>query len=1103
MKAPLPPDEAERLAALRHYAVLDTLPEQSFDDLTLLASQISGTPIALISLIDETRQWFKSRVGLEATETPREMAFCAHALLRPDELLEVADAKADPRFSDNPLVTGDPYLRFYAGVPLVTPEGHALGTLCTLDLAPRMLNDRQRAALRALGRQVVAQLELRRHSLMLAREVEERRRVEAQLDQQVGQLSSSRAEAERLLAQARRSRRALLSLVEDQNRTASVLRESEERLRLALSGANDAIWDWDLTNHRVFFSTRWREMRGLTEAEVGDREDAWSSGIHPDDAPRVMAAVEAHFAGKTALFAEEYRVHHKDGSWIWILDRGQAWRDTAGKVVRMTGSETDITARKKAEQSLALFRTLIDQASDAIEVVDTDTGRFLDMNARGCHELGYTRDEIMALTTDDVDPTGGPDGFQQFVARLRTGGPIELETTHRRKDGTTFPVEIASRLVRLDREYLVTVARDITTRKQAEAEAARLVAIVQSSDDAIIGMDLTGRINSWNPGAERIFGYSSEEMLGASIARLIPDDRMIEKELIWDNVLRGKSVAGFESLRRTKDGRLVAVSLSASPIRAASGTVVGVSSVSRDISAQIAAKDALRVSEARYRRVLQGTSEGLWEWNIATGKEYCSPRWLEMLGYDADENVRDFESFTALIHPDDVAHVMATSDAAIRDRKIFKAEMRLRRKDGSYLWVLSRAVVDYDPDGKPLTMTGSIADLTATRGIEEQLRQSQKLEAIGTLAGGIAHDFNNILSGIYGYTSLARTAAGTNKELLEYLGEIGQAGKRAAELVQQILAFSRVRGRDDQMEMVPLDRIVNEAVKLLRAATPATVRFRVHVAKSLPSVMANPAQLHQVVMNLGTNAVHAMRDRADAQLSVLLETCIADEALIQQFPGLKSGPCVRLTVRDTGHGMDATTQARVFEPFFTTKGPGEGTGLGLSVVHGIVRSHHGAIRLTSEVGRGTTFEIFLPAATSGAGESITEPAPLPRGHGERILLVDDETAIVNSGKLALTQLGYRAVGETSVLAALARLEREPQAFDLVISDQTMPVMTGVELAERIRVLRPDLPVVIASGHTGMLKPERLKAAGVREVLNKPFPLDQLAEAIRRHLGSKP
>ena len=257
--------------------------------------------------------------------------------------------------------------------------------------------------------------------------------------------------------------------------------------------------------------------------------------------------------------------------------------------------------------------------------------------------------------------------------------------------------------------------------------------------------------------------------------------------------------------------------------------------------------------------------------------------------------------------------------------------------------------------------------------LEGQLRQSQKLEAIGTLAGGIAHDFNNILAGIYGFTSLARDSAGGNPALHDYLDEIGRAGRRAAELVQRILAFSRSRNGDETMEPVHLGLVAAEAVKLLRAGSPSTIELVARVTGTLPAVMGNATQLHQVVMNLGTNAVQAMRDRP-GRLSISLDACVIDEALARALPGLQPGPGVRLTVGDTGDGMNAATQERVFEPFFTTKGPGEGTGLGLSVVHGIVRSHHGAIRLSSEVGRGSTFEVFLPAANSAVPETEAEPA---------------------------------------------------------------------------------------------------------------------------------
>lgn len=417
-----------------------------------------------------------------------------------------------------------------------------------------------------------------------------------------------------------------------------------------------------------------------------------------------------------------------------------------------------------------------------------------------------------------------------------------------------------------------------------------------------------------------------------------------------------------------------------------------------------------------------------------------------------------------------------------------------------------RGYPEFDANGRVQSVLTINRDITDRRladeakaKLEAQLFQSQKLEAIGTLAGGIAHDFNNILAGITGYTSLAHEAAAGNAEMLDYLNEINRASLRAAELVRQILAFSRA----DKPTMGPLQlrTVVTEAARLLRASIPSSIEFDVHLAQQLPAIQGNPTQLHQVVMNLGTNAWHAMRDKP-GKLSIRLEVCMVNEPLALELPGDSHNSFVRLSISDTGCGMDAATQKRAFEPFFTTKGPGEGTGLGLSVVHGIVHNHRGTIRLISEVRHGTTFEIYFPViAAASAAKGDAEPGAFPRGHGERILLVDDEESLVRIGVRTLSMLGYAAEGETKVLEALARLRREPQAFQLVITDQTMPSMSGLEFAQHIRDLRADLPVVLTSGNSEAITPAKVQAAGVRDVLSKPYNIATLAEVIGRNLHS--
>ncbi len=394
-----------------------------------------------------------------------------------------------------------------------------------------------------------------------------------------------------------------------------------------------------------------------------------------------------------------------------------------------------------------------------------------------------------------------------------------------------------------------------------------------------------------------------------------------------------------------------------------------------------------------------------------------------------------------------------------------------------------------------------VRDISTTRQLEAELRQAQKLEAVGTLAGGIAHDFNNILSGIYGFTSLARQAAEGNVELIEYLDEIGRAGQRAAELVRQILSFSRPSDDDQSFVSVQLDCVVLEAVKLLRASSPSTIEFARFVAPDIPPVSGNATQLHQVVMNLGTNAVQAMQDKS-GQLTIRVDLVVVDEGSIRSLPNLTLGRWVRLTISDTGDGMDAATKERVFEPFFTTKGPGRGTGLGLSVVHGVIRRHRGVIGLTSEMGRGTTFEVYLPAADNPPSSESAATMPSVRGKGERILFLDDEVIVAKVGAITLAHAGYKVAAETSVLRALELVTRDPQGYDLVVTDLTMPLMTGLEFAKRIHSIRLDLPVILTSGHNSSLTAKVLEDARINEVLLKPYSTADLVMRIQRILSPR-
>jgi signal transduction histidine kinase len=386
------------------------------------------------------------------------------------------------------------------------------------------------------------------------------------------------------------------------------------------------------------------------------------------------------------------------------------------------------------------------------------------------------------------------------------------------------------------------------------------------------------------------------------------------------------------------------------------------------------------------------------------------------------------------------------------------------------------------------------------QSLEVQLRQAQKMEALGALAGGIAHDFNNILAAMVGYTELALFDLPPDSPLRSYLLEVLTAGKRAKSLVQQILAFSRQR--DLEFQPLQLRLVVREVVRLMRASLPATIELRERLDRNVGMVMASATQVHQVVLNLCTNAEQAMR-ATGGRLEVRLEAVEVPAAMTTAHADLKPGAYVRLSVRDTGPGIPLEVQERIFEPFFTTKGPGEGTGMGLAVVHGIVASHGGGITVESHPGQGTTFAVYFPKLdVATAEEQPEDDTAAPRGAGERILLVDDEVPLTELGRDMLVQLGYDVVVRTSSREALEAFRSTPYRFDLVITDQTMPQMTGEALAREMRRLRPDIPIVLCTGFSHLINEEKARAAGINAFCMKPLVMHDLAHTILNVLSSR-
>ncbi|HEY2677335.1 MAG TPA: ATP-binding protein [Steroidobacteraceae bacterium] len=525
----------------------------------------------------------------------------------------------------------------------------------------------------------------------------------------------------------------------------------------------------------------------------------------------------------------------------------------------------------------------------------------------------------------------------------------------------------------------------------------------------------------------------------------------------------------------------------------------------RQIRRVAAGERALRKSEERYALAMEGANDGHWDWDVAADRIFLSTKMKTLYGLDADSQINTRSAWLAQIvmHPDDVPHF----DTSLRDHfsgrtPRYQCDYRIRQPNGEWHWLRARGRCLRDAAGDPIRFVGSSSDVTAQKQaqadkeqLEGQLRQSQKMEAIGTMAGGIAHDFNNVLGAILGYGELAQQNSPDGSPLRRYLDNVMHAAERARLLVEGILGFSR-SGLGERAP-VNIRSVVSETLELLDASLPARIRLESRINAGDAAVIGDATYLHQVAMNLCTNAMQAMEH--GGVLGVILECVEVSESRTLSRGSLTPGPYVRLIVSDTGAGIPTAVLERIFDPFFTTKSIGEGTGLGLSVVHGIVADLGGAIGVATEAGRGTRFEIWLPVAGEISTPALEAERMLPRGKGEAIMIVDDERALVALAEEITAGLGYEPVGFASSSAALRTFKAAPQRFDVVLTDESMPDLTGTELAREIRQIRPTLPIIVMSGYGGSQLANRAAEIGVNAVLRKPLHNRDLAESLARIL----
>jgi len=661
----------------------------------------------------------------------------------------------------------------------------------------------------------------------------------------------------------------------------------------------------------------------------------------------------------------------------------------------------------------------------------------------------------------------------------------------------------------------VQQARFITERKLSEEalreSEERYRVIAENAADVIWTMDMNLNLTYISPSIYQQRGYTVEEAMEHSLDQTILSDSLekmmnlfAEKvSLIESGDEEGFKPVDFEVPQPCKDGSVIWTSNNARILPSQNKQAASIIGITRDITTRKQAEEALKENRERVELALKGADLGMWDYDIPSSKWTLDERSIELLGaYPKNDAEMD-----ALIHPDDLKHYTDTWDAVVAGRESsYIFQYRAKNTSGKYKWLMDKGkIVERDSNGAPTRAAGTLQDITkrkqvekALRENEERLRQAQKMESIGTLAGGIAHDFNNILFPIVGNTEMLLEDIPEDSPLRGNLNEVFKGAMRAKELVKQILTFARQDS--NEIKLMKIQPVIKEAVKLIRSTIPTSIEIKQYISNDCGAIKVDPTQIHQVVMNLATNAYHAMEDTGGELKVNLKEIELGEQDLPN--PDMEPGPYACLTVADSGTGINQDMREKIFDPFFTTKELGKGTGMGLSVIHGIVQSIGGSIHVNSEPGKGSEFHVCLPVVKSSYEQQEPQTKePIHRGT-EQILLVDDEEAIVFVEKQMLKRLGYTAVSHTSSVDALEAFRTDPDKFDLVISDMSMPNMTGDILVSELLEIRPDIPILLCTGFSEKVPEEKAKSLGIKGLLMKPIVMKDLSKMIREVLENK-
>jgi PAS domain S-box-containing protein len=898
--------------------------------------------------------------------------------------------------------------------------------------------------------------------------------------------------------------------ITDRKRAEEALRGSELRWRTLFECCPDACYLNDLQGRLLAGNRAAEEMVGYRREELLGKSFL-ELNLLDDQGLALARVLVARNAKGDGTGPDTIRLRRKDGVWI-TAEICSFPIQLNGQVVVMAVAR-DITQRVKAEARLKAseerYRRLFESVNDGVLVRPVPRGEepepnFIEVNDVLCERLGFSREEMLAKSPRDIDPHTDLKKLRAVAKQARHREGAIFETVHIARDGRRIPVEISTRLCEWEgRDVMLSVVRDLRERKAAEAilreSERRFRQMLENVRLFAVMLDEAGRIVFINSFLLRTTGYDLEDVMGRSWFEVfIPSDQAPRVKRVFDELLQGKPLYNYENDVLTRPGERRLVLWSNTTMRDPGGRIVGVTSIGEDVTERRAAERALMASEEQFRTVVENGPLGI---IIQTDGRfaYLNGQAVRLFGATSPGDLLG-QPIIERFHPEFRAEVLERTRIVTEERRpVPTGERKCLRLDGSCFEIES-AVVPFVYRGRNSGLV-FFQDITERKRLERQLRQAQKMEAVGQLAGGVAHDFNNILAAVLMNLGLLRHRHQLPPEAVESLDELEKETLRATSLTRQLLLFSR----HDVAEIKPVDlnTTLPNILKMLRRLLGENVQLTFAPAAEPARVAADVGMIEQVVMNLCINARDAMPK--GGQVVLALSTAELGPEVTQGKPEARPGRFVCLSVSDSGCGMDATVLSRIFEPFFTTKEAGKGTGLGLATVYGIVKQHQGWVDVESQPGRGSTFQAYFPALDGGTTLAVSTPASEEaRGGSEAILLVEDELSVRRIAALCLRKLGYAVHEAPNATQALEVWREHGRNISLLLSDMVLPeARNGLELAQLLRRDNPGLKVIITSGYNPETSGIHSHAGSPVTFLAKPFKASTLALTVRNCLDGQP